>query len=366
MSKRILAFSDIHIHPHKKSSERLEDCLKALEWVFNTAVEHDIQDIVFAGDLFHDRQKIDVLTYQRTFEIFNKYLKSTSLKIFLLLGNHDLWHYQRWDISSVFPLAALNGVKVIDRPDTVKVAGKDISFLPYTHDPINDLKKITNKSDNRILFGHVAIDGALLNTMHGTQAEVGVEHDGEMIKVNSDIFQGWDGVYLGHYHAEQKLDYNVEYIGSPLQLSFGEAFQHKHVIILDLETNDKQYIRNTFSPTHLIIKESDVDKYDLNKNFIKIISEDITSPDVVKLRHKLVNDNALGSLEIKQAKRDVQDQIDIKDAKLVLLKEEEMIEKYIDEVEKQGKLGELNKSKLMDIAKLIKSKREVKKATPDE
>ncbi len=363
---KILVFSDIHIHPHKKSSERLEDCLKVLDWVFATAIANKVENIVFAGDLFHDRQKIDVLTYQKTFEIFNKYLKGNSLKIFLLLGNHDLWHYQRWDVSSVFPLAAVDNVQVIDRPSTIKILDKDVSFLPYTHNPMEDLKKISNKSKNRILFGHVAIDGATLNTMHATQSEVGIEHDGEMVKVNAEIFQGWDQVFLGHYHAEQKLDYNVEYIGSPLQLSFGEAFQHKHIIIFDLETNDKQYIRNTFSPTHLIIKETDVDKYDLNNNFIRVVSEDTASPDVVKLRHKLVNDNKLGSLEIKQAKREVKDQLDIKDAKLIFLKEEEMIEKFIEEMEKQGKLGDLNKDKLMSMSKMIRSKREIKEATPDE
>ena len=58
---KILVFTDLHIHPHKKSSERLEDCLNALTWAFKTAKKRKISNMVFLGDLFHDRQKIDVL-----------------------------------------------------------------------------------------------------------------------------------------------------------------------------------------------------------------------------------------------------------------------------------------------------------------
>ena len=94
---RILIYSDIHIHPHKKKVERLHDCLKAQEWVFQTAKDNNIRDIVFVGDLFQDRQKIDVTTYHLTFDIFEKYLKG-DLRVWLLLGNHDLWYYDRWTL----------------------------------------------------------------------------------------------------------------------------------------------------------------------------------------------------------------------------------------------------------------------------
>ena len=64
---KILIFSDIHIHPHKKSAERLNHCLEALDWAFDTAKSKGIDKIIFLGDLFHDRQKIDVLAYQKAF-----------------------------------------------------------------------------------------------------------------------------------------------------------------------------------------------------------------------------------------------------------------------------------------------------------
>ena len=60
MSK-LLIFSDVHIHPHKRSVGRLQDCLDALEWVFKTAEEQSVDHILFLGDLFHNRQRIEIL-----------------------------------------------------------------------------------------------------------------------------------------------------------------------------------------------------------------------------------------------------------------------------------------------------------------
>jgi DNA repair exonuclease SbcCD nuclease subunit len=354
MSK-VLIFSDIHLHPHKRSSERLQHCLDALDWAFNTAVEHRIKNILFLGDLFHDRQKIDVLTYQRTFEVFEKYLIRPTGPLFnihLLLGNHDLWHFTKWDVSSVNPLRSIPGVKIIDKPSTLEIDGHNVSFLPYTHDPVADLAKIENDSENRILCGHIAIDGALWNVMHRTRAEVSIEHDGDMVKVDTSIFKGWDRVFLGHYHAEQKLDFNVEYVGSPLQLSFGEAFQHKHVIVFDLTTNDAEYIRNKFSPQHFIIPEKDLDKYKLDGNFIRVLVDDISSSDLVEMRNDLTHKHKVSTLEIKQTEKEESETL-VEDAKAILLKEEEMLDRFVEEVDKKSGLGDLDKKHLLEVGKNV-------------
>lgn len=365
MSK-VLIFSDLHVHAHKRSSERLQDCLDVLEWVFKTAVDREIEDVLFLGDLFHDRQKIDVLTYQRTFEIFEKYLKSDPyivdhprgcdeifippFNLYLLLGNHDLWHLNKWDVSSVNPFRALSGVTVIDKPSTLSIGGALISFLPFTHDPIKDLKEI-EKHRSKILCGHIALHGATLNVMHGVRSQVSIEHDGDMTFVDASIFKDWDRVFLGHYHAEQQINDNVEYIGSPLQLSFGEAFQHKHILIYDLETQEKEYIRNKFSPQHFIIHEKDKDKYPLKGNFIRMEVDDITESKVIQMRNELV-EKKVGSIEISQVKKESEELV-IEDVKAILLKEDEMLEKYIDQVEKTIGLDGLDKQKLLKIGRMI-------------
>jgi DNA repair exonuclease SbcCD nuclease subunit len=168
-----------------------------------------------------------------------------------------------------------------------------------------------------------------------------------MVRVGPDIFKKWDKVFLGHYHAEQKLNEKVEYVGSPLQLSFGEAFQKKHIIIFDTYDLSTEYIENTFSPKHFIIKEDEVEKYPLEKNFIRLEVEDIASRQMSEIRQNLVESFKVSSLEIKQIPKK-EDHI-IKDAKAILYKEEEMIEKYVE----QTNIDSLDKTTLIRIGREI-------------
>jgi DNA repair exonuclease SbcCD nuclease subunit len=336
---KVLVFSDIHIHPHKRSAERLDHCIETLDWVFRTAAEKNIKNIVFLGDLFHDRQKIDVLTYQKTFEVFERHLCNKDTNVYLLLGNHDLWHYQKMDVSSVNPLRTLPGIKIINSPSVqvISEGGEEFhfAFLPYTHSPIDDLKSIektwkkTVPNDRpKVLGGHISVDGAFLNTRCRTVAEVMVEHDGDMVKVGPGIFSDWDRVFLGHYHAEQRLNDKVEYVGSPLQLSFGEAFQKKHIVILDSTTLKTEYVENTFSPKHLIINQEEIESHDLEGNFVRLEVEDISSKEMSDIRESLVPKVSL--LEIKQSQK--KEDHSISDAKAILHKEEDMIQRYVDQV----------------------------------
>ena len=346
MSK-LLIFSDVHIHPHKRSEDRLQDCLDALEWVFKTAEEQSIDHILFLGDLFHNRQRIEILTYHRAFNVFKKYLNG-KIKLWILLGNHDLWYRDKGDINSVAPLSALPGVTVIDREATLDILGHSIDFIPFTLDPIESLKKINQSRGNdskKLLCAHIALNGAKYNS--GMMSDVVVEHDGEITKVDSSLFSEWDQVFLGHYHLPQIIQ-NVEYVGSPLQLSFGEANQIKHILIYDLETQEKEYIENDFSPKHLIIPYDQIKNYDLKNNFIRIVVDDISSSDLIEIKDALLNEGELGSLEIKQVinKEDTQT---VEDAKSILLDENLMFEEYIETVN----IGELNRDHLLEIGKKI-------------
>ena len=346
---KVLLFSDLHIHPHKKEWKRFQNCLDVLEWVFKTAQQRKIKDIVFCGDLFHDRSKIDILVYHRTFEVLQKYLCDHQMTMYCLVGNHDMWHSDKWDITSVRPLEALPDFHLIDTETSVEIQGKPFDFLPFTHDPVAQLGKLKGPHKGRVLCAHIAIDGAQLNTMHNTRAEVEVEHDGDMVKVSADLFKTWDHVFLCHYHGEQKLAENIEYIGSPLQLSYGEAFQHKHIIVYDTETGEREYVRNTFSPMHWIIPASDIDKYEMENNFVRLEVDDIAATDIVDLRNKIVKEYKVGSLEIKPANKPVEVNHVVEDAKAILYKEDEMLERYIDEAGTDG----LDKAKLLDIGKLV-------------
>ena len=345
----VLIFTDIHIHRHKKSINRIDDCLKVLDWIFDTAEANNIEHILFLGDLFHDRQKIDVLVYQKVFEIFLKRQltdRDEPLNIHLLIGNHDMYHRDRWDINSVSPLNAIPGVNVIDEPKTIDILGHKFDFMPHAENPMDGLTSFKGK--RRYLCAHLAVHGATLNSS-GMEADVIVEHDGEMVKVDKDCFSKWDHTFLGHYHAQQQVADNVEYIGSPLQLNFGESFQTKHICIFNPETGERNYVANEFSPRHLVIPQVDIEKYNLEGNFVRVVVDDMTSPDVLEMHQGLRNESGASSLELKPSRKKEDQQHLITDAKAILYNEEEMLEKYLEDVG----IGELNEKKLLAIGTTI-------------
>jgi len=344
---QILLFSDIHIHPHKNSQKRLQHCLDALKWVFDVAVERHIEDVIFLGDLFQDREKIQVLPYQRTFEIIQEYTKK--LNLYLLIGNHDMWFADKTDISSIYPLGALENVTVISKPTPLKISGCDFDFLPFTLNPLDDIKMF--REPNRVLCGHLALDGAALNLVYNTRADVSVEHEADMVKVDANLFSGWKKVFLGHYHGAQKIGEGIEYVGSPLQLNFSEAMQKKHIVIFDAETLETEYVDNTFSPRHLVIKRSQLDDYDLSNTYLKVEPEDIAEDDLVELKQTLLESHDILTLEFLPAKKEQESQ-QIEDAKSIMTNDRlELLKRYVNAVE-----TELEKEKLIEIGEYIWNK----------
>ena len=338
---KALVFSDLHIHKHKDRIDRLQDCLDVLNWVFDTALEKGCENIFFLGDLFHERAKIDVLNYLKTFECIFKRMTDDcqNINFYVLVGNHDMYHKERWDVNSVKPLSAIPGVHIIQSPVTTNIGGRQIDWLPHTENPVAELEKLKEDSGKAgdILFAHLAVHGAMLNTLYGTRSDVIVEHDNEMVPVDVNSFDDWDMTLLGHYHGAQHLNDKVEYVGSPLQLGFGEAFQSKHVIVLDLKTLKKEYIENTFSPKHLIVSPEDVqnEAYDLSGQFVRIAVSDIGRKDLVDLKRKIVQESKPLSLDMKQKdkKKDEPDDSHIvEDARAILKDTKGMLKQYVEDV----------------------------------
>ena len=340
---KCLVTADLHIFPHKKSFDRLQDCLNTLKWIFQQAEIHECDYIVIAGDLFHEKQRIDVLSYTSVFDIFQSH---PNRQVYVLVGNHDMYFKDTWEVNSIKPFDALPNLHVIDKPGRIYWDKYPIDFLPYTSDPTLYLHDM--QVDNPyLLFAHVAINGSVLNTVYGNLSDVVIEHDGDMQIIDKSLFQKWAKVFLGHYHAPQKLDNIVEYIGSPLQLSFGEAHQEKHIGILDLETLKTEYIINDFSPKHLIIKPEDFDSIDIKNNFVRLEVEDIQTLDLLELKNKLNAKAASFEIRPIDSSKKEDDQTTIKEASNIL-ETQDVLEKWIKE-----NPTALDKNRLLEFASII-------------
>lgn len=347
---KALIFSDIHVHSHKDSCDRLQNCVEVLNWAFEQAAENDCRYIFFLGDLFHDRSKIDVLNYLRTFEVFMQHMITDAhdRDVFLLVGNHDMYHRERWDVNSVKPLTAIPRVHLVDKPTQMILGNRKIDWMPHTDNPIKELAalKKENNGAGSLLLGHMAVNGAMLNMHYGTKADVIVEYDNDMVPVDLNVFSDWEMVLLGHYHGGQIMG-NVEYVGSPLELTFGEAFQQKHIMILDIETLQKKYIINDFSPKHLIVTPQDVvnQAYDLGGNFVRLAVDNLSAKELIDIKREITQTYKVLSLDTKQKeKKTEEDETVIENAKAILMNIGQMLDVY---VEQRGVPDGLDKDKLL-------------------
>jgi hypothetical protein len=192
----------------------------------------------------------------------------------------------------------------------------------------------------------MAVHGAKLNVMYGTKADVIVEYDNDMVPVDAKVFEDWSMTLLGHYHSAQHFSKTGEYLGSPLELTYGDAFQKKHVLILDLDTMEKKYVQNTFSPKHLILTPQDVinESYDLNGNFVRLATDSIKSKELVDIKRKIAQEYKVLSIDTKSKdKKSEEDKTVIQDARAILQDTQQMLRVYIKE---KGVPDGLNESKL--------------------
>lgn len=337
---KVLLTADLHLDAHKNSYDRLHDGLRVFDWINETAIAHGCECVNFIGDLFQHRQKIQVYVYQKVFEVFQKYIGK--MKWNVLVGNHDMWFAEKWDVSSVMPLNALPNVNVIYSPQSMEIGGRHFDWLPYVKNPVKAIDGFFGQNrKGRILCAHIAVDGAKLGSA-GQTSEVSVEFEGDMTKVAPEAFKGWQYVFMGHYHHAQFLDERMQYVGSPYQINFAEAGHTPHLVILDLDTMTLEYVENTFSPRHLIVNEDELAEADMANNFVQIRG-DLTKFDEFEIQKSLAKDVRSIGFQAKKLKETPSEHSEIRER--FNLAEGKTIERWIDAV---GCLG-LDRNELRSV-----------------
>lgn len=141
------------------------------------------------------------------------------------MGNHDF-------ISENTPFFGFLDDKTQDRnltfvtkPTEIVVQGSSALFLPCTRTWEKAYGKLDFKPF-KFIFCHQTFDGAI--------AENGIGLRG----INPGIFSGSSArIYAGDIHVPQKVNKQIEYVGSPYHVRFGDTFKAR-VILLEGKAKD--------------------------------------------------------------------------------------------------------------------------------
>ena len=162
---KIALISDIHFGCRNNS----EKYLKISEDFFlitlaNIIKEKDITDLRILGDLFDNRNSINVRTLNTVLKIFKIYQDDfPNLKIKCLLGNHDLYYHNRVDINSLESIRQYRNVEVIINVEKEMIHNKTIVMVPWITSKTSEVYEnlnyyCTGKEKVDYLFGHFEIN----------------------------------------------------------------------------------------------------------------------------------------------------------------------------------------------------------------
>jgi len=220
MNTEFIIFSDIHYYKNvqrsipdvKYLSSWFKSQVEITEQIFSYARDNGIEIIIYNGDLFEEKNRIDQSLYNKVWSIYKEYYEQ-DFRIIFNSGNHDILTFSRQ--SSLKPFSQI--VDVFSQPSSLHSGDTEFRFIP--HDMLDGNLEINKDWDYHILFTHADI--ADLN-----YGSVGVKST-SLIK--PDIFKDWDLVFNGHVHLPQ-IYKNIINIGSSMIQDFGEEGEEKRFI----------------------------------------------------------------------------------------------------------------------------------------
>jgi exonuclease SbcD len=266
---KILHFADAHIDmanygrhdPQTGLPMRVMDFLKSLDEIIDTAIQENIDLVLFAGDAYKDRNPAP--TFQREWGKRIMRLSRAGIPTLLLVGNHDLSPaLNRAHALDAFETLAVPDVHVLDQP--VFLTPAELNDLPVqviaipwitrsafiarlemsTIDPGQVIEQMEERLTQVVQDWLTEADPGLPVILLAHATVQGARYGGERtIMLGGDLVlpgslvkdPRLDYVALGHIHKPQDLNEGshppVIYPGSIERVDFGEAGEDKFFIV---------------------------------------------------------------------------------------------------------------------------------------
>lgn len=268
---KFLFFSDLHCHNYSQfatklpngRNSRFQDCLNIVEQARQICIDRQVDACFFLGDVFHCRTSLDVDVHTATWLAFKALSEWTDL--YMLVGNHD----QYTKVGEVHSMETFKMfATVIDQPMGFELPEGAIRAFPHTSDVEGLKNALTYVEPVDLILLHQGLSEAAVGQydMH-VKTELSIK-DLPMPKCRY--------VLAGDFHKRQFFGEGnrVHYIGSPLQLNFGECGDVKAFSFIDtdnwlietIETNAPKFYR--FDSVEVF--ESQVSQFDVKSNYVRL------------------------------------------------------------------------------------------------
>lgn len=289
--------------------EKLHNIHYTMLEIITYALENKIYNIVVGGDLYHNKNIIHSIAQSLILDLIRSH---PQIHFYILDGNHDMSSMTGDGVSATKSLDNEKNVTTIHETKQIE----NIVFVPWN--PKKMFKDIKD-SKTDYLISHFGLNEGKLNSGISIISDIGLKD-----------LNHFKHCFLGHYHSPQQVG-NVTYVGSPIQLDWGEKNEEKRFLSIDSETGSVISIPTTSYKKYFEFKITKENKEEIVKNaiglknqghYIKLIKEDDIDMtdvenvlDVIDRREKDITNRGMSSsmsrsdkleryLEIKNIKKE--------------------------------------------------------------
>ncbi len=307
--------ADIHLSRYAQDKredtsnlpERLHSIKEVLYSMAEYCISNDIGIAVIGGDLLHGKSIIYALAQDIMLDYFSDF--KDKLFFYVIDGNHDLSGKGSNVVSALKSLNSRPNVQWIGTNYST-FQFENILFVPYS----NEVVSIVKSSSADILISHFGLNEGMLNSGISIVADLGMK----------DLVGKYKLVLLGHYHRPQEIiggDISLYYVGSPIQLDWGEKGDEKRFLVVDSDTLDVQSIPTSGYRKHVELEITTETKNEI----IEAATQAQKDGHHVKIIRK-DNVNGLGDFRvIDKVERDITDR-----GITSSMTQEEILKRYIE------------------------------------
>jgi DNA repair exonuclease SbcCD nuclease subunit len=293
--RKVAMFTDLHWGKKNNSTQHNGDCADYITWFCaNVRKDKDITHIVFLGDWFENRNSVNVMTLNYANDALRE-LNSLGLPIYIIIGNHDLYHRENRKVFSTKVFGEYSNVTLVSEPMVLEETILLAPFMFKEEYPI-----LAQYSSLPFWMGHFEFKNFIV-----TGTDRVMEHGPEHVMFSEPTY-----IFSGHFHKRQAKD-NIVYIGNCFPMDYGDAWDDaRGMCILDARDGNVDFINWEDCPKYRKVKLSDV----LNQ-------VEINYPP--KCRVRCTIDTEIGYSEAQQLREELTNLLDLREFSL----EENLYEK---------------------------------------
>lgn len=244
---KILHTSDWHLGHQLYGRDRQEEQQSMLDQMVSLAQERQPDVFLISGDVYHTSQPSATVQTMFASAIAAMRRACPEMTIVVLAGNHDsgmrmeIFH-EPWKMLNVHSVGFVEKDDSRQGKHIIEIPGVGfVVAVPYTYERnmpddlfqrlLDAVAQLNHDGLPVVVAAHTTVAGCDYRG-HDNSSELTV---GGIDALDADVFgSGYDYVALGHIHHAQFLhgtEHRMRYSGSPIAVSFDEAYDHTVTIV---------------------------------------------------------------------------------------------------------------------------------------